>query len=480
MKPLTPTFDETVVQDAQKAPPARWALAGLSLGMLLASLGGGIANIALPALTQAFDASFQEIQWVVLAYLLAVTTLVVGVGRLGDIMGRRRLLLAGVVLFTVASVLCGAAPSLWALVAARAAQGVGGAVMMVLAIAFVGDVTPQEKTGSAMGLLGTMSAFGTALGPSLGGLLIAEFGWRAIFLVHAPLGVLAFLIFWRRLPAERRDEQSPPPGFDVAGALALALTLAALTLAMTLGRGGFGLLNLALLFCAVLGAGLFVRIENRAPSPLVQLTMFRSPALSAGLAASALVATVLMATLVVGPFYLSRTLGLDTALAGAVLSAGPLVAALSGAPAGRLVDRYGFRRMTVLALVAVGGGCSLLFMTPATYGVPGYLAGIVVMTSGYALFQTANNTGVMTGVPAARRGVTSGLLTLFRNLGLIAGASFMGAVFAFASGSADVATAEPAAVAAGMRMAFQVAALLVLLALAVTLGGRMMAAAQRR
>lgn len=472
MKTLTPTSDDTAVEGGQRAPPARWALAGLSLSMLLASLGGGIASVALPALAQAFDASFQDVQWIVLAYLLAVTTLAVGVGRLGDIMGRRRLLLAGIVLFSVASVLCGATSALWALVAARAAQGAGAAIMTALAIAFVGDVIPKERTGAAMGLLGTMSAFGTALGPSLGGLLIAELGWPAIFLVNGPLGALAFWIVWRRLPVERRDATSSGADFDVAGALVLALTLAALTLAMTLGRGGFGLLNPGLLGCAIFGAGLFVWIENRAPAPLVQMAMFRSPALSAGLAASALVATVLMATLVVGPFYLSRALGLDTALAGAVLSVGPLVAALTGAPAGRLVDRYGSRPMTILALVAVGGGCTLLFMTPTAYGVPGYLAGIAVMTSGYALFQTANNTGVMTGVPAARRGVTSGLLTLFRNLGLIAGASFMGAVFAFASGSADVATAAPEAVAAGMRAAFQVATLLVLLALAVTLGGR--------
>src|SRR5436190_7520539 len=171
----------------------RWGLASLSLSMLLSSLGTSIANVALPTLAQAFNASFQDVQWVVLAYLLAITTLIVSVGRVGDIAGRRRLLLAGIFLFTLASALCGVAPSLWLLIAARAAQGLGAAIMMALTMAFVGETVPKDRIGSAMGLLGTMSAMGTALGPSLGGFLIAALGWQTIFLVNVPLGVLAFV-----------------------------------------------------------------------------------------------------------------------------------------------------------------------------------------------------------------------------------------------------------------------------------------------
>src|SRR5437660_63270 len=143
----------------------RWALASLSLSMLMPSLDTSIANAGLPTLARAFTASFQAVQWIVLAYLLAITTLIVGVGRFGDLIGRRRLLLAGIVLFTVASALCGVAPALWVLIAARAAQGLGAAVMMALTIACVSETVPQERTGRTMGLLGTMSAIGTTLGP---------------------------------------------------------------------------------------------------------------------------------------------------------------------------------------------------------------------------------------------------------------------------------------------------------------------------
>lgn len=457
------------------APSVRWALAGLSLSMLLSSLGTSVANVALPTLAQAFTASFQEVQWIVLAYLLAITTVIVSVGRLGDLIGRRRLLLAGILLFTVASVLCGLAPTLWSLIAARAAQGLGAAVMMALTMAFVGGTVPKARTGSAMGLLGTMSAVGTALGPSLGGALISGAGWRAIFLVNAPLGILAFLLARRHLPADRQGAGTGRPAFDRTGTLLLALTLAAYALAMTLGHGSFGPLNVALLAVAAVGAGLFVRAENAAASPLIRPAMFRDPALSASLAMSALVSTVMMATLVVGPFYLARTLGLHEALVGLVLSAGPLVAALTGVPAGRVADRFGAHRMTVLGLVAMAAGSSALALTTASLGVAGYLVPIVVVTAGYAVFQTANNTAVMTEVPPDRRGVVSGMLNLSRNLGLITGASVMGAVFALAAATNDLTTAPPGAVATGMRITFAVAAALIVGALGIAVGGRALA-----
>ncbi|WP_326654711.1 MULTISPECIES: MFS transporter [unclassified Streptomyces] len=440
--------------------------------MLLSSLGTSIANVGLPTLAQAFTASFQEVQWIVLAYLLGITTLIVSVGRLGDILGRRRLLLAGIFLFTVASVLCGVAPTLWLLIAARAAQGLGAAVMMALTMAFIGETVPKEKTGRAMGLLGTMSAIGTALGPSLGGALISGLSWRAIFLVNAPLGIVTFLLTHRYLPVDRRVPKSDRAGFDNVGTLLLALTLAAYALAMTMGRGSFGSLNIALLLAAAFGVGLFVRAEARAASPLIRLAMFRDPVLSASLATSMLVSTVMMATLVVGPFYLSRTLGLDEALVGLVLSVGPLVTALTGVPAGRIADRFGAQRMTIVGLIGIAAGSFILSMMSATPSISGYLGPIVVITVGYATFQTANNTAVMADTRPDQRGVTSGMLNLSRNLGLVTGTSVMGAVFALASATTDVTTARSEAVATGMRVTFAVAAILIVVALAIALRSR--------
>ena len=403
--------DEAECLRRRSASRMRWALAALALSMLMPSLDTSIANVGLPTLARAFGASFQQVQWIVVAYLLAVTTLIVGAGRLGDLFGRRRMLLAGIALFTVASLACGAAPTLGVLVAARAVQGFGAAMMLALTIALVGETVPKARTGSAMGLLGSMSAIGTTLGPSLGGVLIASLGWRMIFLVNGPLGALAFVLALRMLPADRP--------------------------------------------------------ATTATSPLPRLAMFRDRTLSAGLAMSVLVSTVMMATLIVGPFYLARALGLGAARVGLVMSVGPLVASLTGVLAGRIVDRFGAGRMTVIGLGGLSVGLFALAMAPQQFGVAGYLAAIVVVTAHYALFQTANNTSVMTGVRPDERGVVSGMLGLARNVGLIAGASAMGALFARAAATSDVTTAPAAAVAAGMQATFIVAAMLVLVALAI-------------
>jgi MFS family permease len=398
---------------AQQKTSVKGALASLSSAMLLASLGTSIVNVGLPSLAQAFSASFEQVQWVVIAYLLAITTLIVSVGRLGDLVGRRRLLLSGIALFTLASALCGLAPNLGLLIAARALQGLGAAVMMALTLAFVGETVAKDKTGGAMGLLGSMSAVGTAMGPALGGVLIGGFGWRWIFFIIVPLGLLAWLLAQRYLPGDRQG-QTGRAGFDSLGTLLLAL--------------------------------------------------LRDGRLSGCLAMSLLVTTVMMTTLLVGPFYLAQTLRLTAVEIGLVLAVGPLVAALAGVPAGRLVDRYGAPGMTFAGLLGMALGCGLMSLLPETFGIGGYIAPMVVITLGYALFQTANNTAVMRDVKPDQRGVVSGLLNLSRNLGLVTGASAMGAVFALASKAVDIGTAQPQAIASGLRTTFLVALGLIVVA----------------
>jgi MFS family permease len=288
-----------------------------------------------------------------------------------------------------------------------------------------------------------------------------------------PLGILALLLAWRMLPAG--SPKADRTGFDKAGTLLLASSLAAYALAMTIGHGSLGLLNMALLLAATLGMALFVFVESRTAAPLIRLEMFRDPVLSAGLAMNVLVLTVAMATLVVGPFYLSRALGLDAAAVGLVMSTGPIMSALSGVPAGRIVDRLGAPFVMIAGLIAVAAGSLGLSVLPPMFGIAGYVASLAVFAPGYQLFQAANNTAVMMDVDAGRRGVVSGMLNLARNLGGITGTAVMGAIFAFASGTVEIATAEPAAVTTGMRVTFVVAAMLIVGALAIGMGSRALA-----
>jgi EmrB/QacA subfamily drug resistance transporter len=454
----------------QKLPVvARWGLASLCLSMLMPSLDTSIANVGLPTLAQAFGATFQEVRWVVLAYLITITALIVSAGRLGDLFGRRRLLLTGITVFTLTSLLCGAAPTLWWLIAARAAQGLGAAIMMALTLALVSETVPKGKTGSAMGLLGTMSAIGTSLGPSLGGVLITTLGWQAIFLINVPLGILNIWLAWRNLPADKPAPKPTSSGFDTTGTLLLIITLAAYALALTTSR--FGAVSAGLLIVATCSAGVFIYAEGRTASPLIRLSMFHDPALSVSLTVSTLISTVMMATLVVGPFYLSRALGLNPVAVGLVMSVGPVISALSGVVAGRLVDRFGAPGMITAGLVAMVSGTVALSILPALFGVTGYIAAIALLTPGYQLTQTANNTALMTRVSTDQKGVISGMLSLSRNLGLITGTALMGAVFALASATVDITTATPYAMAGGMKITFLVATALMLAALVLTAKG---------
>lgn len=374
-------------------------MGALALAALLASLGTSIANIALPALADGFAAPFAEVQAVIVSYLGALTVFVVVAGRLGDRFGLKRVLISGLVIFTAASVLCAVAPNLWFLIGARALQGMGAAILMTLAMALMREVAVEAKVGRAMGLLGTISALGTALGPSLGGLLLPIAGWRAIFVVQVPLALLSLILAGLLLP-------------DAAA-----------------------------------------KAKMKGPSLLSMLDRSLAPNLAINFA----VAAVMMTTLVVGPFFLGMALGLAPGAVGLVMTVGPAISIVSGVPAGRLVDAQGSGRVLTLGLGLLCAGAFLLAVLPDLAGVAGYVVAIAVLTPGYQLFQAANNTEVLADVAGERRGTVSGLLSLSRNAGLIAGASLMGAVFAVGVGRTDIAGASAAAIAGGMRLTFFVA-----------------------
>lgn len=392
-----------IEETAASSRAHRGVLAVLSLSMLLQALGTSIANIALPSLAQAFSAPFYQVQWVVIAYLGTMTISVALVGRLGDRHGLRRMHLLGLGLFGLASLLCGMAPNLELLIGARALQGIGAAFLMTLSLALVRGTASTSGMGRAMGLLGTVSALGTALGPTLGGAVLSATGWQGIFLVQFPVAMLTLVLGALWLPGDVMD----------AGT-------------RRAGSGGTW---------------------------------------PAGLLPNLLVAAVMMTTLVVGPFYLRQSLGLSVLLAGLVMSVGPLISILCGIPSGQAVDTWGAQRVLAGGLIMLATGTILLAVLPGMLGVVGYGLAIAVLTPGYQLFQAANNTAVMADVPLERRGTVSGTLSLSRNIGLILGASLMGAFFAWGVGTGDFEQASPAAIAGGMRLTFLLAAGLMLVAL---------------
>ncbi|MCA6970510.1 MFS transporter [Pectobacterium carotovorum] len=382
----------------------------LALAILSASLGTSIANIALPTLTAVFSAPFAQVQAVVIAYLAAMALSVVIAGRLGDRYGLKPVFITGLGLFAIASLLCAIAPQLWQLIAARAFQGIGAAFLMTLGMALLRQTAGEKHVGRAMGIVGTVSALGTALGPSVGGFLLAIAGWRSLFWIQIPLVTVVLFMAFTLLPATPVKEKA-----SLSGGLSL-----------------------------------------------------RNTTLLSNLTINAAVTAVIMTTLIVGPYYLGLGLGLKEMLVGLVMAIGPAVATFSGIPSGRLVDTWGFRRALTAGLSLVVTGTFMLAILPNLLGVTGYILAIIVLTPGYQLFQAANNTATLAEVPGNQRGTVSGLLNLSRNIGLIAGASIMGQVFALGVGTEDFIHAAPASLANGMQLTFFLAGAMVLVAITFT------------
>lgn len=411
-----PSFDGSDASDDGPAPPPARLVAGLALSVLLAALATSVANVALPELAVVFSVPVGQTHWVILAYLLAMTATAVTVGRLGDRLGRQRILTIGLLLFLVATLACALAPTFWALIAARAAQGVGGAVLVALPLALARDLVPAARLGTAMGLLGTTSALGTALGPAGGGMLLGAFGWPALFFAILPFGVAALVLVRGHFPQPATPHNTVGP------------------------------------------TGQSVR------------DLLRRGPLSAGLMMNTLVSTVMMSTLIVGPFLLTTGLGLPPAGVGLAMAVGPLVAVCTGFIAGRVVDAIGATRSIKVGLGVMLAGTTALAILPVLMGLPGYVTAIAALTPGYQLFLAANNAQTMVGVPAQLRGASAGLLGLSRNLGLIIGASLMGGVYA----AVTVAFGHPAdaAAVAGAQVTFAAAVLLVCCALAIAVSPR--------
>jgi len=381
----------------------------LGLSMLLASLGTSIANIALPTLAEVFLLPFIQVQAVVIGYLISLTITVVIAGRLGDRYGCKSMLIVGLIIFSLASLLCSVAPSLWILVAARSFQGIGAAFLMTLAMALTRQTVSKSQLGRAMGMLGTISALGTALGPVLGGFLLVVSGWQSIFGLQFILAGIAIILARVLLPNDYIKKQIP------------ALTSLQID-------------------------------QNITPNLMV----------------NSLVAAVMMTTLVIGPFYLSLGLNLDQIQVGLIMGIGPVVAILSGIPSGRLVDRWGSRYIVITGLIFLIIGSSMLAILPKLMGLSGYIMPIIILTSGYQLFQAANNTMTLADVPKARQGMVSGLLSLSRNMGLIIGASVMGAIFSFGVGTNQLTQATALAIIDGMQLTFICAGALMVVGLLIS------------
>lgn len=409
-----------------------WALSTVALGTFMSTLDSSIVNVSLPVILRYFRSDLATVQWVVLAYLLTITSLLLSFGRLADIWGRKRVYTIGFGVFTVGSLGCALAPTIGALIASRAFQAVGAAMIQANGLAITSAVFPEQQRGRALGIQGTVVATGTTLGPTIGGLLSGSFGWQANFLVNLPVGLigigLALLVLEERRISVRR--QGAQARFDPPGAALASLTLVTLLLALNRGaRVGWGQPAIVALFAvAALGLAGFLATERRVAAPLISLALFRIRSFATGSSAAFLSFLAISANNFLMPFFLQLALGFSPAKAGFLLTPTSLTLAVVAPLSGWLSERLGARVLSSVGLSI--SSVALFLLSRLTPGVhyADVLGRLVLLGVGMGLFNSPNNSAVFASVPRAQYGVVGGFISMVRNSGQAIGQAIAGAV----------------------------------------------------
>jgi EmrB/QacA subfamily drug resistance transporter len=444
------------------SPRAAWlVVVSVCIGAFMGQLDVSIVTLALPRLGQTLHASVGAVEWVSLSYLLVLVCSLTAVGRLADRAGRKLLYVYGFAVFTAGSLLCGLAPSLYLLIAARVLQGIGAAMLQANSVALIRDALPQGRLGRAIGIQGTAQALGLALGPAVGGALLALGGWRLIFLVNIPAGALGITLAWFLLPRSRLPE---PRGerFDTSGALLMATAAGALMLALSLAHGFRPQVVGAILLLSLIAAWAFVRREASARWPLLDLQLLRRPAMSVGLSSGLASYAVMFGCLFVIPYYLAAN-HVSEALSGAQLATLPVALGLVAPVAGRLMDHRGARSLTVAGMVCAGA--SLLVLALA-HGTAPRLIGLAGVGAGLGAFIPSNGAAVMSAAPRDQAGAIGGLLNVMRGLGTAIGIAITSLIYVAVAGQPG-SSAPNAAALSGHGLTI---AMLVLCALALAVG----------
>lgn len=406
----------------------------VGLGTLLSAMAGSTVNLALPTLGRELGVSIEASRWVVQAFLLAVGTLLLPVGRCSDLFGHRRLYLWGFGVFGLGSLACGLAPSFEGLVALRVVQGVGSAAAMAAGPALLTLHTPARMRGRALGLLSTATYLGLTAGPPVGGLLVSTLGWRWTFLLNVPVALVVLAMGLKWLPTAATPPRRLP--FDWAGmaSLAVGLPLAMGVLGSMKQEAGGSVLLPLLGAAAVICLGLFVAVELRAPAPLLDPGLFRSRTFVGASVAAFCNYFALFGLILLVPFYLEEGMGYPPSRVGLFLTAQPLTMALVASPAGWLSDRIGNRGLGVGGMTILGVallGVAMLGPEPHPYLL---LALLALAGLGTGAFISPNSSALMGAAPRDRQGTAGSVLAMCRTLGMLAGVATASTVFRMAGG----------------------------------------------
>ncbi len=420
--------------DGLPTPQRYWAMLVIALTIMMTVLDGSIANVALPTIARDMHATPADSIWVVNAYQLVITILMLPLASLGEIVGYRRVYRVGIVLFTLASLGCALSDSLVTLSAARVVQGIGAAGVMSVNSALVRFIYPSRLLGRGIGIIALVVAVSAAAGPTVAAAILSIASWPWLFAVNVPIGI-ATLALARMLPRTPRSGRR----FDIPSALLNALFFGLLIIAIdSIGHGGRPLYAVL----AFLGAGLscvaLVRRQLPQASPLLPVDLLRIPMFALSIATSVCSFAAQMLAYVSIPFYFQNLLGRSDVATGLLMTPWPLAAAVAAPIAGRLADRYPAGILGALGLVTFAVGLTLLALLPAAAGDADIVWRMALCGAGFGLFQSPNNRAIITSAPRERSGGASGMLGTARLLGQTMGAALVALMFSLFGGNATV------------------------------------------
>jgi EmrB/QacA subfamily drug resistance transporter len=405
-----------------------WTLVAVCTGIFMLLLDITVVNVALPDIQRSLHASFADLQWVVNAYALTLAALLLTAGSIADLVGRRRVFAAGLVLFTLASLVCGLSNSALMLNLARAIQGVGGAIMFATSLALIAQAFQGRDRGVAFGVLGAVTGSAVAVGPLIGGALTSGIGWEWIFFVNVPIGIAALIITLIKLEESRDPEAT---GVDWLGLITFSGALFLLILALIEGNDkGWGSTRI-LAFLAASAALLiaFVIVERAQQRPMLDLELFRRPAFAGACIVAFAVSASIFSIFLYLTLFLQNVLGYGPLEAGLRFLPITLLSFVVAPIAGRLTVRIPVRAMLATGLLLVGAGLALMSGLDATSGWTHLLAGSVLAGAGIGMINPPLASTAISVVPPERSGMASGINSTFRQLGIATGIAGLGAVF---------------------------------------------------
>ena len=452
-------------------------IVSVGVGTFMSALDSGAVNLAMPLIREAFGTSLSMVEWIVTAYLLVISSLLLSFGRLADLYGHKKVYSTGFTVFIAGSLLCGISTGIGMLIVCRVIQALGAGMLMATGPAIITNAVPPERRGKALSVTAIAVALGTSAGPTIGGVLATLWGWKSIFFINLPVGIIGLILVHRNIP---QDEKTTAVPFDIAGSVLVFFALLLFLLPLSLS-GDYHIPLPAFLGSIATGLILiacFIFLELRQEHPMLNLHFFRNRIFAASNAAAVFIYMAQFIMVFLAPFYLQNLRNYTAMFSGLIYLPMPLATMCIAPVSGAISDKFDGKYISSAGALIMAIGLFLLSFLRIDTTLWYIVLGMIITGLGFGMFQTPNNSAIMGNAPQKNRGTASGTLATMRNIGMALGVAISGSLFSFSqdhtrsllsAGGQTGASLEANAFTAALHITFIAAAIVALLAMSASL-----------